>query len=420
MINEVITLFPSNFEGTIKAPPSKSLSHRAIICAALANGVSRIDNIIYSDDIKATMNALESIGVTFTIHPRHLIVKGVRRLKLRNKEVYCNESGSTIRFLIPLLSLTNKEVNFLGEESLLKRPQTIYEDIFTEDNLIFNVEPNKITVNGSIKARDYHIKGDVSSQFISGLLFSLPLLKKDSNIYIQGNLESKSYVDLTISILEKYGIEIKELENGYFIRGNQHYQPFDYTIEGDYSQAAYYLVGGILNGRINIEDLDHESHQGDLAIIDIIQSMKGKVIFTENGYITQTSDTKSTTIDINNCPDLGPIVSLLASLSSGTTKIINAKRLRLKESDRIHSTVTTLKALGANITSENDEIIIKGRKTLDGGVTVDSFNDHRIAMMVAIASLKSEKEITLTTATAVKKSYPNFFEDFKHVGGKFK
>lgn len=420
MNKETITLIPSTLNGTVKAPPSKSLSHRALICAALSKGESRINNIVYSEDINATIGALESIGVQFDIHPKHLIVKGVKRIKLRNKEVFCNESGSTIRFLIPLLSLTNKEVYFTGAESLLKRPQTIYEEIFKTDDNTFIVEKDKIVVNGSIKARDYFIKGDVSSQFFSGLMFALPLLEEDSTIYIDGTLESKSYIDLTISTLEYFGIEVKELKNGYFIKGNQSYESKDYNIEGDYSNGAFFLVAGTFNDRLQVKDLDHDSKQGDLAIIDIIQAMKGKVVFTENGYITELSQTKSTIIDINDCPDLGPIVALLASLSSGTTKIINAQRLRIKESDRIKSTVDTLTALGANIISENDEIIVKGQKTLDGGVTVDSFNDHRIAMMVAIASTKCKKEVTLTTADAVNKSYPHFFEDFKHVGGKYK
>lgn len=420
MNKDSITLFPTVLKGTVKAPPSKSLSHRALICAALAHGESRIDNIVFSEDIEATIHALESIGVTFHRHKNHLTVKGVKRLKLHNKEVYCNESGSTLRFLIPILSLTNKEVFLTGKASLLQRPQTIYSEIFEQDQNVFNIENDKIVVKGSVKARDYYIKGDVSSQFFSGLMFSLPLLKEDSTIHIVGTLESKSYIDLTISTLEKFGIEITELENGYFIKGNQEYTPCDYRIEGDYSQGAFHLVGGILNGRVHVEDLDQDSKQGDMAIVDIIQVMKGKVIFTENGFITETSETKSDTIDINDCPDLGPIISLLASLSPGTTRIINAHRLRIKESDRIKSTVDTLKALGANISSENDEIIIRGRKMLDGGVTVDSFNDHRIAMMVAIASTRCKKEIQLTTATAVNKSYPHFFEDFKHIGGKFK
>lgn len=420
MNKSVITAFPTSLKGSLKAPPSKSLSHRALICAGLSKGESLIHNLVYSEDINATMGVLEAIGVQFKKTKNTLYVKGVRRIKQPKEAVDCNESGSTLRFMIPVLSLSNKEVTFTGKESLMKRPQNIYQNIFTQDDISFEHTSNEIVVNGSVKARKYKIKGDVSSQFFSGLLFALPLLKEDSTIIVDGNLESKSYIDLTINVLKDFGIDIHETKNGYFIEGNQTYTPKEYTIEGDYSQAAFFLVAGALNGRIEVQDLKHDSLQGDKAIIDIIQAMKGRVVFTENGFVTEQSPLKSTTIDIADCPDLGPIVSLLAALSSGTTNIINAQRLRIKESDRIKSTVETLKALGADITSENDKIIVRGQKTLVGGVTVDSFNDHRIAMMAAIASTKCEKEITITNAEAVNKSYPHFFEDFRKVGGRTK
>lgn len=420
MKRSIVTAFPTSLQGCVKAPPSKSLSHRALICAGLSKGESMIHNLVYSEDIKATMSVLEAIGVQFKQTKHTLYVRGVKRIKQPKEAVYCNESGSTLRFMIPILSLSNKEVVFTGKESLLRRPQSIYQNIFDYDGNQFIQAKDKITVNGSIKSRKYKLKGDVSSQFFSGLLFALPLLKEDSTILIDGILESKSYIDLTISTLKAFGVEIQELNNGYHIKGNQMYTPREYTIEGDYSQAAFFLVAGALNGRIEVQELNHDSQQGDKAIIDILQSMKSKVIFTENGFITESSNSKSTTIDLSDCPDLGPIVSLLAALSSGTTHIINIQRLRIKESDRVKSTVETLKALGADITSENDKIIVRGQKTLQGGVTVDSFNDHRIAMMATIASTRCDKEVTITNADAVNKSYPHFFEDFKKVGGSIK
>ena len=420
MSKDQITLFPTTFDGDINTPPSKSLSHRALICAALAEGESRITNVLFSEDIKATIKALELLGAKFEILGHTVIVKGTRKLKLKDKEVDCNESGSTIRFLIPLFSLTHKEIHFTGKQSLINRPQSIYKDIFDKDNNTFDQQETKIVVKGAVKPRDYYIKGNVSSQFFSGLMFALPLLEEDSMIYIEDILESKSYIDLTIDILEHYGIQIDRVDDGYFIEGNQKYKNKDYRVEGDYSQAAFYLVGGILNGRLSLNDLNHESFQGDKQIIDIIKQMKGKVVFMENGFTTTSSETRSTTIDLSDCPDLGPIVSLLAALSKGTTHITNAGRLRIKESDRIESTVQTLKALGANIHAIDDEIIVTGHKMLEGGVTVDSFNDHRIAMMIAIAVSRCKKEVTLTRPNAVNKSYPHFFEDYKSVGGKLK
>ena len=415
--NNPVRLLPTEIQGSVNIPPSKSLSHRALICAGLSNGRSKISNIIYSEDIKATISALEQLGAEFEAKDDEITVTGVKRLKYDNNPVDCNESGSTIRFMIPIFSLTNKEITFVGKESLINRPQSIYENIFKEDGNKFTKSNNKIVVKGSVKSRDYHIDGNVSSQFISGLMFSLPLLNDDSTIHINGKLESKGYIDLTVDMLETFGIEIQETTNGYFIPGNQKYEAKDYRVEGDYSQAAFFLVGGILNGAIKINDLNHESFQGDKEIVDIIKRMKGKVIYTENGFATNKSSTIGTTIDISTCPDLGPIVSLLGTLSKGTTTITNISRLRLKESDRVESTVCTLKALGADIKVTNDTIVINGRETLMGGVTVDSYNDHRIAMMISIAALRCEKEVILTGANAVNKSYPHFFKDYKLVGG---
>ncbi len=415
-----IVLFPSVLNGEIKSPPSKSLSHRALICAALSKGKSVIKNIIYSDDIKATISALELLGAKFEINKDIIAVSGIKTIKSPSKSINCNESGSTLRFLIPLFSLSDKEIEFKGAKSLINRPQSVYKEIFLEDGNTFFVDRDKIVVKGSVKPRVYFLKGNVSSQFFSGLMFALPLLKEDSTIYIDGNLESKSYIDLTIDMLAKFGIKIIEIKNGYFIEGNQIYKPTKYTVEGDYSQAAFYLVGGILSGLVKVNNLPHNSIQGDKAIIEFIKQMKGKIICLENGYITEFSNTASSTINLADCPDLGPIITLLAALSTGKSTIINISRLRIKESDRVASTVSTLKALGANIKSTKYEIIVTGVQSLNGGVTVDSHNDHRIAMMLSIAALKCKKEIKLTNANAVTKSYPAFFEDYKSLGGKYK
>lgn len=413
-----IKLFPSTLSGDIKIPPSKSLSHRALICASLSKGKSEITNIILSEDILTTINALKQLGAKFEITGDKVIVTGVKKPRYDNNPVFCNESGSTIRFLIPIFSLTNKEITFTGKESLINRPQTIYKKIFEHDQNKFKLFDNKIMVKGSIKARSYFIDGNVSSQFFSGLMFALPLLKEDSYIYYNGTLESKSYIDLTIEMLELYGISIDEIDNGYFIKGNQQYKATNYRVEGDYSQAAFFLVAGILKGTIKLDDLNHESKQGDYEIINIIKRMKGRIIFTENGFTTEQTQTNGTTINISDCPDLGPIVSLLGALSKGTTTITNISRLRLKESDRVESTVNTLKALGVTVKVEDNQIIIHGRQTLKGNITLDSYNDHRIAMMISIAALRCDNPVILTSANAVNKSYPHFFEDYKSIGGK--
>jgi 3-phosphoshikimate 1-carboxyvinyltransferase len=417
--NSLITLFPSEIKGEITTPPSKSFSHRALICAALSKGKSVIKNVILSEDINATIDSLKHLGAKFEIDGTTITVHGKKRFKYSGEEVNCNESGSTIRFLIPIFSLTNKRVIFVGKDSLINRPFDVYKEIFIEDNNYFNQTIKQIEIEGSIKARKYYLPGNISSQFFSGLLFSLPLLEDDSYVYYTTTLESKSYIDLTIEMLKEFNIEIKEVKNGYFIRGNQTYKPTTYSVEGDYSQAAFHLVAGVINGHVKVNNLSHESSQGDKEIIEIIKRMKGKVVFTENGYTTEKTQTYGTTIDISNCPDLAPIVALLGSLSKGVTTIKNIERLRLKESDRVESTVCTLSKLGATIKVENNEIIIHGKTSLLGGVTVDSYNDHRIAMMVSVAATVCEQEISLLRPLAINKSYPTFFSDYKKIGGKY-
>lgn len=417
-MNKYVTLFPSSLEGKVTIPPSKSISHRALIAAALSNGKSIIENVLESKDIEATINALNSIGAKIKRFGKDVHVEGVRKIKSPNKEVYCNESGSTLRFLIPILSLCDKEVIFTGEKSLISRPQNVYEQIFKDDNIYFSKTDTKIVVNGSIKARKYYVQGHISSQFITGLLFSLPLLSTDSHIYFTTPLESKGYVDLTIAVLEKFGVEIQEVQDGYYIPGNQEYTPTNYTVESDYSQAAFFLVAGILNGRIKASGLNLTSLQGDLGIVEIIKAVKGHIIFAENGFITAKSETSSTVVDISNSPDLGPIVGLLLSVSKGRSRIINAERLRYKESDRIESTLTTLNKLGANVSDSNDSLIINGRKSLQGGVTIDPFNDHRIAMMAAVAVNICNNPITIINPECVTKSYPEFFKDMASLGQK--
>lgn len=407
----------SKLKGEVNAPSSKSYTHRAIIAAALAKGKSKITNISFSDDIYATINAVKAMGAKVSVYKNYCIVEGIKRIKKINDIVDCNESGSTLRFMIPIFSLSDKKFTITGKPSLMKRPLTVYEKLFNENNNAYNLTNNLLEINGTLIPGTYEIDGTISSQFLTGLMFALPLLEGDSTIKILNHLESESYIDITIDLLDEFGISIKKISDGYFIKGNQRYHPLNYAVEGDYSQAAFFLVAGQLNGAIRVNNLEHDSPQGDQVIVDIIRDMKGRVIYSEEGLVTEKTRTVATTIDISDCPDLGPILSLLASVSKGETRIINIERLRIKESDRVHSTVETLSKLGANIKVINNEIIIQGLPNLHGGVTVDSHNDHRIAMMVAIASLVSSNPITLTNPLAINKSYPNFYQDFKFLGG---
>jgi len=276
-----------------------------------------------------------------------------------------------------------------------------------------------LTINGKLKATTYEVRGDVSSQFITGLLYTLPLIDGDSKIVITTNLESKGYIDLTLDVLEKFGIKIKNNDyKEFIINGNQKYKARDYRVEGDYSQIAFWIVGALLGGEIECLGVTKDSLQGDREILDIVTKMGIDIESIENGFKFSKSEARGAIIDLSQCPDLGPAVTVLASLSKGRTEIINAGRLRIKESDRITSMVTELKKLGAKLEETENGIIIDGVEEFEGGVTLDSWNDHRVAMALAVASVKCKKPIIIEGADSVKKSYPHFWEDFRSLGGE--
>ncbi|MDP4143516.1 MAG: 3-phosphoshikimate 1-carboxyvinyltransferase [Bacillota bacterium] len=419
-----VRINPSELEGKISIPPSKSVSHRAVICAGLSQGVSKVENIIFSEDIIATCRAMESLGVRIENQYANddrstLIINGREDLDLYKDEIDCTESGSTLRFMIPIAALVGKKVGFKGKGKLVSRPLNDYYNIFDKQEINYTTVNGglPLTIDGKLKAGEYELSGDVSSQFITGLLFALPLMDGDSKIIITTDLESKGYVDLTLEALEKFSVHVEN--NNYkefIIKGNQKYISRDYKVEGDYSQAAFWITAGLLGGDLKCCDLDINSLQGDKEILDIVQRMKGNLTITDDCIQAVTSSTTGTIIDASQCPDIVPILAVLGSLSSGTTEIINAERLRIKESDRLKAISTELNKLGADIEEKQDGLLIKGVEKLKGGI-VDSWNDHRIAMALAVASIKCTEPVTITNSDCVKKSYPGFWEDFKKMNG---
>ncbi|KAJ51007.1 3-phosphoshikimate 1-carboxyvinyltransferase [Clostridium tetanomorphum] len=416
-----VRIEPCKLKGKIKIPASKSLCHRAVICAALAQGESNIENVILSDDIHATCKGMESFGAKIeNKSEQSLIIKGNFPLNLQKETIDCIESGSTLRFLIPIALLSNKKVVFKGRGKLVSRPLNTYYEIFQRENIKYiNDNGNlPLQIEGTLKSGTFKVKGNISSQFITGLMFVLPLLQGDSKIIITTELESKGYVDLTIDMLNKFGIKIEN--NNYkefLIKGDQRYINRNYKVEGDFSQAAFWLVAGILGEEIQGEDLNINSLQGDKVIIDLIEKMGGNILIDNDLVKTKASKTKGVIIDASQCPDLVPILTVLAALSEGETRIGNAERLRIKESDRLKAISTELNKLGADVQELEDGLIINGKQKLKGGI-VDSWNDHRIAMALAIASIKCTETVTITNSNAVNKSYPHFWEDFKKLGGK--
>ena len=421
-----VKIKPKKLGGTIPIPPSKSYSHRAIIAAALATSnkdkeVSRIDNLKYSVDITTTTEIMENWGANIEIGEDFEIIKGNSGI-VNPKDEYtqCNESGSTIRFLIPIGLSNNNKIVFDGKGKLVERPLDSYYKIFDEQGIKYSNNNGwlPLNVDGQLKPGKYEIEGNISSQYITGLLYALPLLNGDSELKINKTLESKGYIDLTLEILEMSGIKV--VNNNYksfFIKGNQKYNPFDYVIEGDYSQVAFWIVAGILGSEIKCLHVKKDSLQGDREIIEIVQRMGANVEIFDDYIIVKPSQTYGTVIDISQCPDIGPILTVLAALSKGETKIINAERLRIKESDRITSIKTELNKLGANVEEVGDSLVINGVERLTGSTELSAWNDHRIAMSLAIASIKCDGEIVIDEAESVKKSYPHFWEDFKKMGG---
>jgi 3-phosphoshikimate 1-carboxyvinyltransferase len=412
-----ITITPNNLMGTVEVVSSKSLSHRYLIAAGLAKGMSKIKNLLDSEDIIATKKALLSFNVNFN---ENLVYGG--NLKVINNIIDCNESGSTLRFLIPIAMLFDQEITFIGKNRLSERPLDVYYELFNQKNLYYKKVSNNhlpLIVKGKIKPGLFKVRGDVSSQFLTGLLFTLPLLNNDSVIELLTPLESKGYVDLTLDTLKLFGIHILHVDQYFYIKGNQQYVSQEVSVEGDYSQAAFFMVAGLIGDEIKLEKLNPISRQGDSHIVDLIKQMGGSIEYNHFSryYLVKRSDTYGITIDLSQIPDLGPILMVLAALSKGETRFINYERLRIKESDRLQVMIEVLTKFGVSLYFDNDYLVIIGQESLNGDLIFDSYNDHRIVMAIAIASIKASGKVTILNADVVKKSYPNFFEVYKNLGG---
>ena len=414
-----VIIHPKKLKGEVIIPPSKSLSHRAIIAACLAEGVSVISNISYSKDINATIGAMEAIGAKVIRNGNQLIING-SNVKRVGDVIDANESGSTIRFMIPIALVNAEPITFTGKNNLVNRPLDSYFEIFDKQGIKYEHSDGvylPLKVSGGLKPDTYHIRGDISSQFITGLLYALPLLNGDSKIVITTNLESKGYIDLTLDVLKDFGIEI--INNDYkefIVKGNQQYKAIDYTVEGDYSQTAFFLVGGALGNDITLLGMKEDSLQGDKKIIDDIKAMNGNITFESEILKCEPSKTVGAVIDFSQSPDLGPALTVLASLSNGTSHFVNASRLRIKECDRITCMLEELNKMGANITESPDSMTIYGVNELKGCI-VDSHNDHRVAMALAMAATVCDSDVKILNAECVSKSYPHFWEDYIKLGG---
>lgn len=404
--------------GTVTAPPSKSDVHRAIICAALSGGVCTITPVALSNDIKATIGCVESLGAKTSIEKDVLTVDGTDIFKNKSATLNCIESGSTLRFLIPVAAAGGIDAEFIGSGSLVSRPIGLYNDILPGKGVTLdNNNGLPLKICGKLKAGVFKVPGNISSQFISGLLFALPLLRGDSDIILTTPIQSAGYINMTIRTMEKFGIEVDVTDTGWHVRGSQHYIPSDYKTDGDWSQAAFYLVSGAINGEITVNNLNTDSKQGDRKIAELLREFGADVIQEADSATVKKSKLSAIDINASQIPDLVPALAVCAAFAEGTTKITNAERLRIKESDRLKSTAVLINSLGGNAAELPDGLEITGSKSLIGG-TAKGFNDHRIVMSAAICAAGSQNPIICTDALSVNKSYPGFFSDYNSVGGK--
>ena len=413
-----IRVYPGPSGGRILAPPSKSLGHRAALCAMLAEGESRLTRLPDSQDMEATLAAAALWGARVERRGDAARIQGdPTGGGYRGTPVFCRESGSTLRFLIPVFATRRGEACFTGSGRLMERPQEVYAELFRERGLPFALENGVLRLRGPLTPGTYGLDGGVSSQFVSGLLFALPLLAGDSVLEVRPPFTSRSYALLTTDMLVRFGVHVEwTKENVCRIPGGQRYRGCDYAVEGDDSQAAFFAVLGAVNRPVEIEGLARDSRQGDRVAADILRDCGAEVLGRDGAVSFAGGALHAQEIDRMDCPDLGPILTVLGLFCQGTTRIYHAGRLRYKESDRIAAMETELRKLGAQVASGEDEVFVTGGRPLVPAAPLEGHNDHRIVMALAVAATRAQAPVIIRGAEAVRKSYPGFWEDLARAG----
>lgn len=398
-----VIITPKLLKGSVTPPPSKSQAHRAVICAALANGVSRIFPFKMSNDMKATIGAVQALGARTLLSSDILSVDGTNTLSNNSAKIDCLESGSTLRFLIPVAAAKGINTVFSGRGRLPKRPIGPYIDCFPEKGVRCETGGGlPLKISGKLQNGTFSLPGNISSQFITGLLLALPMLGGNSTVKLETPLESADYVNLTCEVMERFGVFTEKKNGEYFVKGSQNYTPCDFGVEADWSQAAFWIAANALGADIECKSMNPDSSQGDKAMIDVVKILRGKNSVRE--------------IDASQIPDLVPPIAAAACALPGKTIISGAQRLRIKESDRLRCLSENLGRIGADISEKSDGLIITGKDNLRGG-SAQGCGDHRIVMALSIAAVKCTGKVTINGCEVVDKSYPGFFEDYNSLGG---
>lgn len=405
-----IKITPKKLRGEVTVPPSKSVAHRMIIAASFARGKSVISNLYPSVDILATMDCMRALGAKIDFTGDTAVIEGIENIPEKTV-LDCHESGSTLRFLIPVACALGVNAEFLGSAKLPQRPITPFTEEFPKHGIAFDFGRAEsgctlpCSVSGKLTAGRFEVDGSISSQFITGLMLALPLLDGDSEIVLTSKLNSKPYVDITLGVLRDFGCDIAETDSGYLVKGNQSLKPFSGRVEGDYSHAAFFYTANALGSELKLNGLNENSLQGDKIIKDICGE------FTESGG-------KPFEIDGSDIPDLVPILTVLACFCEGTSRITNVARLRFKECDRLAVPAECLNSIGGRVTVGEDYLEIEGVKSLKGG-EIHGHTDHRIPMSMAIAATRCEEPLIIRGAECVRKSFPDFFDVYRALGGEF-
>lgn len=410
----IAKISPAPLCGEIIAPPSKSFAHRLMIAASLSGGEKTVRSVGESKDVFATARVLKSLGADCGIINGDFVSRGFSLNK--NAVLDCGESGSTLRFFIPIAAALGADATFTGTEKLLSRPCLPLIECLERGG----VREKNFSFCGKLKGGRLIADASVSSQYVTGLLLASPLIGNDCEIEIVGREASKPYIEITLSVLKDSGITVEKTENGFFIKGGQKYAlPDNARAEGDWSGAAFALAAGAIGGSVTVSGLNPESLQGDAAIADILKRFGAEVTFgkdTASAAKPRRGKLKAQTIDCKNVPDLAQIISVVAAFADGRTELRGIENLKYKESDRIAAIISTLSAAGIKAETDGKSLFVYGGNPK--GFRIDSGNDHRTAMSAAVLACYAGGESTISAAEAVEKSYPRFYEDVKKLGGK--